>query len=171
MFSKYFKLRFAVLIITGFLASCQKSDNSDGDKKTEPPKTAEETPPPPQEKPPVTPPVTDDNIKLTAETPSIQKMLIDKKCLSCHSVATRENRNISLADVLKVTDLTPQPVGTRIIIKAGCPDQSFFMSVLKHGTMPLGPEKVVGEDLKVVSDWIKSLKPGRIDCSDEPSDD
>ena len=141
----------------------------------QPPKKEEDKPAPPSETP----------AKLEPSLKSIQTIFVTKKCLSCHTEATERNRNVVLTDLSLLIEKTNNdgghqhhlkdsiPLGQmrKNLIKPGCPKESFFLSIMKEGKMPPPPSKATPEELKIIEQWITSLKPdaGK-SCSDEPGD-
>ena len=146
----------------------QDQSNPDGDKKTTEEKPSDGNNPPP--------------LSLTVEPTmeSIQKNLVDKNCVSCHQSATSANRLIALGD-LSVVIQTPDAHHDhnsmrQDLIKPGCPNQSFFYTIMREGKMPPPPTTEVSEEnLKTVEQWIVSLRPDAgPTCDhddDEPGDD
>ncbi len=115
-----------------------------------------------------------DRRKLEATTQSIQRNFVNVSCVRCHAQAATVNRNVALGDISKIIEAdghVHEHGSMRLLIKPGCPKQSFFLSIMKEGKMPPSPEaKVSTETLKVIEDWIVSLKPnaGNACNDDEP---
>ena len=124
--------------------------------------------------------------KLEPDLKSIQTVFISKKCVSCHAEATERNRFVVLTEISQIIEKTDKkdghqhhlneatPLADQVrknLIKPGCPKQSFFLSIMKEGKMPPPPSKVSPDELKIIEQWITSLKPdaGK-SCSDEPGD-
>lgn len=114
--------------------------------------------------------------KLEATAQSIQRTFVNVSCVSCHTQNTTANRNVVLTDITRIIEEPGQPHEhgkMRMLIKPGCPKESFFLSIMKEGKMPPKPsEKVSADTVKVIEDWIISLKPnaGKYCNSDEPPD-
>lgn len=118
-------------------------------------------------------------LKMLANEESIQNDLVNTRCLSCHGGASEANRNVDLRNIgllVRGRHHGPGHVsdGSRHgLIVPGCPDESFFYTIMKQGNMPPAPaERVSAETLKIVEDWIISLKKdGDPECGDdEPPD-
>ena len=150
------------------------------------------TPPPQPQSDPTPAPAPDPkpdrpNLPLTLQPTlgSIQHELVDKKCVACHSEASVANRHVALSDLSKVIlppnvpaahDHTDPRFARNDLVREGCPDQSFFYTIMKEGTMPPRAQHVSAEDLTTVASWIKSLGPADPPadlCKDptEPGDD
>lgn len=112
--------------------------------------------------------------KIAANQSSIQKNFINRQCLSCHDQALSSNRYVDLRDLTWIIE--GAGVGNNLsirknLIKAGCPKESFLLSVIKSGEMPPAPERRVDQQtIQILNDWILSLWPNRNDCGDEPPD-
>lgn len=115
--------------------------------------------------------------KLKPEIQSIQTDFVNTKCMNCHSNATERNRFVDLRDISQIIEGSShshQPGETRRnLIKPGCPQQSFFLSIMKESKMPPSTaDRINEESLKIIEDWIIGLKPnaGNICNDDEPPD-
>lgn len=113
--------------------------------------------------------------KLEANLQSVQTVLVNARCVSCHAEPTAKNRQVVLTDIQQVIEKPHAPgrgAHPRYLIKPGCPKQSFFLSIIKSGSMPPRPdERVSAEDIKTLEAFIVSLNPkaGKM-CDDEPPD-
>lgn len=112
--------------------------------------------------------------KIAANQSSIQKIFINRQCLSCHDSALSSNRFVDLRDLSWVIEgeaFRSQSSLRKNLIKPGCPNESFLLSVVKSGEMPPAPERRVDQQtIQILKDWILSLQPNRTDCGDEPPD-
>ncbi len=120
---------------------------------------------------------------LTASTESMQRDLVDQRCVSCHSEATDANRHVDLRDVEELIvghrdDGHPHDGGTgharKDLVRPGCPEQSFFFTIMSNGEMPPAPTAhLTVDELEVVRNWILGLwqGPGDPCVSDEPGTD
>jgi mono/diheme cytochrome c family protein len=140
--------------------------------------------PPPPAAP--TPALPDPSVAPTLEATlaSVQSVLADKRCVSCHTEASRANNHVVLTDLATISfegqppaHVHDSPEPRRDLIKKGCPDQSFFLSILKEGKMPPAPQpRLTTEELATVAKWITNLGPENQApdyCRDptEPGDD
>lgn len=86
---------------------------------------------------------------------SIKKLIIDVKCISCHSPGGRA-KNIPLGTK---ADLLESPLE---IVVPGNAEESFFVIVLKEGARkPMPPPKsdmspVTPEQIKIIEEWINN---------------
>lgn len=151
---RHLKLKIRVFTFAVFLGISSCGGKSKKDDSSEPPQN---------------PPRLTLTVEPTKE--SIQKNLVDQTCLRCHQTAKPSNREVELADIGKLIDGSVEhgPGHRHGFIKPGCPQQSFFLSIMKEGKMPPPPAaKVAAPDLKAVGDWITSLKPNASCDDDEP---
>lgn len=161
--------------------------NSGGTKQSGTPAPVPTPQPAPEPAPPDPTPTPDPQptlpLTLDATQDSIQKLIVDTRCVACHSAATASNRHVVLTDLTKV--ITPpgaQPahdhdsdLPNTNLIRPGCPNKSFFYSIMKEGKMPKdASQRLTDDELTKVATWIKSLWAGTGDpCkdTDEPGDD
>jgi len=114
--------------------------------------------------------------KLEPTAASIQRSIMNGRCVRCHLDSRKENGYIPLTDfTVLVEDGKPHDHSShkRFLIKPGCPKQSVFMSILRKGKMPPPPDAALSEgEFDVIEKWITSLKPEaeKLCESDEPVD-
>lgn len=136
-------------------------------------KSHDDSPRQPDPPPPTEDDQTPPDAGVEAKLESIQENLVDRDCKSCHQGASRQNRNVDLTDIAAIivsSEHAHEPDGARRdLIKPGCPQQSFFLSIMREGKMPPKPASRVDDaKLQAVERWIKSLAPDVICESDEP---
>lgn len=108
--------------------------------------------------------------KLKATLGDVQTRIINPKCLSCHTTSNPDNRNIGLANIADLIEGSSS-LAPRKIIKPGCPEQSFFFTIMRTGEMPTRGPRVNSEELAAIEEWILGLaRPILANCSDEPGD-
>jgi len=163
------RIAVGVIVCLFFTACGQRNQSeqtppSEPSPQTSPPKTEDAKP---ENKP--APPVVALVLESTQE--SIQKNLVDSKCLSCHQEAKATNRNVDLRDIGKLFGNLSSSQRKDLIIP-GCPKESMFLSILREGKMPPNSAtKISEQDMKVIENWIKGFPPQRTNCNpDEPPD-
>ncbi len=114
-----------------------------------PPRDPRDQPEPPPEQPREQP------IPLKPSFSSLKSVILDKKCMSCHSVGGKAER-IPLS---KLSDLTESPLE---IVIPGNPEESGLVLVLQEGArkrMPppeSGLQPVSKREIEIIEEWIRN---------------
>ena len=82
---------------------------------------------------------------------SIQTVIVNPKCIRCHSGAAAPNG----IDLTNYTALMRGGTSGTLIVR-GNPDESKFYQVIRSGTMPKGGPPLSDPEIKAVYDWIES---------------
>lgn len=158
----------AVLLLSAVLSlvGCQQGKGSSNSVNPSPTAVPQPAPAPTASPDPHQP-----NLPLTLQptVDSVQHELVDKKCVACHAEGSASNGHVLLTDLNKVIlppnvtaphDHTDPHFARADLVREGCPEQSFFYTIMKEGKMPLGPAGHISvADLATVEAWIKSLGP------------